>query len=68
MDETQFQLTRKTGADFIAPYTSAQYHIVLFSGEGSFSVDFTEYDFSGNTVLFSRLIKPSRGWAMPMQR
>lgn len=52
MDETQFQLTRKTGADFIEPYTSAQYHIVLFRGEGSFSVDFTEYDFSGNTVLF----------------
>lgn len=52
MDETQFQVAQKTGADFSEPYTSAQYHIVLFSGKGSFSVDFTEYDFSGNTVLF----------------
>ena len=48
-----FQLCRKKGADFIAPDASSRYHIVLFRGPGSFSLDFTRYTFSeGNTVLF----------------
>lgn len=47
-----FQLTQKKGADFLHPYVSAQYHIMLFRGAGIFSVDFTDYTFSGNTVLF----------------
>ena len=48
-----FQLSRKTGADFKTPYSSPQYHIILFRGAARFSLDFTEYACCGdNTVLF----------------
>lgn len=52
MNSSLFQLTQKKGKDFLQPYVSAQYHILLFRDEGKFSVDFTEYTFSGNTILF----------------
>lgn len=52
IDNTSIDIYKKKGADFIKPFTSALYQIMVFSGEGTFSVDFTEYPFSGNTILF----------------
>lgn len=40
------------GSDFSLPFSSPDYHILLFKGEGNFSVDFTEYPCNGATVLF----------------
>ena len=40
------------GSDFTLPFSSSDYHILLFKGEGNFSVDFTEYPCNGATVLF----------------
>lgn len=52
MENTQFDISRERGTRFLQPYTSSMYHVLLFSGVGKFSVDFTDYDFAGNTVLF----------------
>lgn len=53
IDISLFQLPRKKGADFVVPYSSPQYHIILFRGEAHFSLDFTEYVSTGdNTILF----------------
>lgn len=53
IDISLFQLSRKQGADFFVPYSSPQYHIILFRGEAHFSLDFTEYVSTGdNTMLF----------------
>lgn len=52
IDTSLFQLSQKRGADFLSPYSTPQYHIVLFRAEGKFSLDFTEYTCSGNTILF----------------
>ncbi|WP_329904978.1 AraC family transcriptional regulator [Porphyromonas pogonae] len=52
MDINLVALDRKFGKDFVVPYTSPQYHVLLFRGKGSFMLDFTSYDFSGDTVLF----------------
>lgn len=50
---TLFEISEKKGTDFIAPYSSPHYHIVLFRGEARFSLDFTEYSSAGgNTILF----------------
>lgn len=43
---------KKSSDDFRQPYQSSLYQILLFRGRGTFSVDFTTYDFSGNTILF----------------
>ena len=52
MNVSLFQLAHKKGSDFFLPYTSPLYHILFFREEGAFTLDFTEYTFSGNTVLF----------------
>src|SRR5690554_6255642 len=58
MDEHQMEadkkitISKKSSESFIRAYQSPYYQILLFKGTGSFMVDFTEYKFSGNTVLF----------------
>ncbi|MDO5523576.1 MAG: helix-turn-helix domain-containing protein [Bacteroidia bacterium] len=50
--EHLFNIQTKKGADFISPFNSPQYHVMVFKGNGTFSIDFSEYSFSGNTILF----------------
>ncbi|MBB6610111.1 AraC family transcriptional regulator [Pontibacter sp. Tf4] len=50
--EQEIAIHTNTGTDFLQPYKTAFYQILLFKGKGTFIVDFTEYTFSGNTILF----------------
>lgn len=43
---------KRSGTALIQPFSSANYQIMMFCGKGSFCVDFTDYDFSGYTILF----------------
>ncbi len=52
MENSLFDISQKRGSYFLRPYVSSCYHVLLFRGKGKFSIDFTEYDFEGNTVLF----------------
>ncbi|MES2650283.1 MAG: AraC family transcriptional regulator [Bacteroidota bacterium] len=50
--DKKIQIYNKTSNDFSAAFTSAFYQIMMFSGDAVFSVDFTEYQVKGNTILF----------------
>ncbi|MBJ6117967.1 AraC family transcriptional regulator [Pontibacter sp. BT310] len=50
--DQEIEVQLKSSADFQQPYQTPFYQILLFKGKGSFIVDFTEYTFSGNTILF----------------
>lgn len=50
--ETKIAIYKKSSDDFLQAYQSSFYQILLFRGTGTFLVDFTKFDFSGNTILF----------------
>lgn len=52
MSQTLFSIQKCTGQKFATNYSVNCYSILLFQGEGDFSVDFVSYHFSGNTILF----------------
>lgn len=52
MNNEQFHLSSGSAQRFGTSFTSPLYQMMLFGGEGSFSLDMTPYEFSGNTVLF----------------
>jgi AraC-like DNA-binding protein len=43
---------KRTSADFGQPVASPFYQIMMFCGNGTFAVDFTEYHFTDHTILF----------------
>ncbi|WP_162426235.1 helix-turn-helix domain-containing protein [Pontibacter pudoricolor] len=50
--DQEIEVQPRSSADFQHPIQSAFYQILLFKGSGTFIVDFTEYAFTGNTILF----------------
>ena len=50
--DQKIAIHKKSSANFVQAYQSSYYQILLFKGKGTFLVDFTEYTFSGNTILF----------------
>ncbi|MDO4702852.1 AraC family transcriptional regulator [Tannerella sp.] len=48
----RIKLFQCKASDFSQSFSSPDYHILLFKGEGDFSVDFTTYRCNGATVLF----------------
>jgi AraC-like DNA-binding protein len=48
----EISIYTRSSNNFLQPYQTAFYQILLFKGEGTFLVDFTQYYFSGNTILF----------------
>lgn len=50
--DNKIEICKKSSAHFVQAAQSPYYQILLFQGKGTFLVDFTEYSFSGNTVLF----------------
>lgn len=51
MNDSLFQIRRFHSDDCRNGYSSEKYLILMFSGEGRFSVDFTPYTFHGDTIL-----------------
>lgn len=52
MSSTLFSIQNCTQEEIKPNFKLACYSIFLFKGKGSFLVDFIEYSFSGNTILF----------------
>lgn len=52
MNTKQFTITNCSTSNFRVNYNSPYYSVLLFQGNGTFSVDFVQYSFSGNTILF----------------
>ena len=50
--DTSIKISRFTPADLSKDISTPYYHILVFDGRTSFSVDFTTYDCDGKTVLF----------------
>lgn len=65
MQPSMFHIAHETGKKYTKPYRSAQYHIMLFKGKGTFSIDLTPYSVQGNTVLFFTPYQTFRWEATP---
>lgn len=52
MQHSIFHISHQRGEQYLKPQLSAQYHIMLFEGKGTFLIDLTPYTFDGYTVLF----------------
>lgn len=50
--DKEIQVYKKSSLDFSAAFSSAFYQIMMFREDAVFSVDFTEYEVKGNTILF----------------
>ncbi|GAB2535800.1 helix-turn-helix domain-containing protein [Rufibacter soli] len=50
--EQEIDINTRPSDNFLEPFKTPLYQILLFKGDGTFTVDFTEFTFSGNTILF----------------
>lgn len=48
-----FSVNDISSIDLASTITSEQYHILLFKGTGTLSIDFIKYDFKDNIILFT---------------
>ena len=65
-DNKKIKTQRKSSTSFQQACQSSFYQIFLFKGKGTFIVDFTEYSFSDNTVLFLTPYQQFQ-WTTPTQ-